>query len=396
MHIDLATVTLLGALQTGLLAVVLLIATRSYTGIAQASLRIRAWALALEASGWVLMGLHGQVSDWLSIVLANGIVLMSYALTVRALRMLLGVPQRHALVIVTGLLCWLAAAWFGVPMPDYRARVLCASVAVLVDFYLLIEPLRHCLRRRGSIAERVLLVTLIIAMSLLLWRMGDLLFSRQPTVDLLQVIGVNVIYVMLTSMQPLFTSIGFLLLYNERMQIDLKCLARIDSLTGVNNRLALVEWIDRLFARAARRDQPFAALMLDADHFKSVNDRFGHSGGDKVLLALVNSIQVTIGAKDVIGRVGGEEFVVLSPDVDLATALALGERMRRAVECAALQIDGHQLDLTVSIGVTVSLPGEYNVEALLQRADAALYAAKRAGRNRVMCAEHVVPSPQVA
>jgi diguanylate cyclase (GGDEF)-like protein len=124
--------------------------------------------------------------------------------------------------------------------------------------------------------------------------------------------------------------------------------------------------------------------MLDADHFKSINDRFGHAGGDCVLLSLVASIHASIGANDVIGRVGGEEFVLLAPDTDMAGAMALGERVRAAVESSMLRLGDETLSLTVSIGVSVSRANGDDVDALLARADAALYAAKRGGRNCVM------------
>ena len=126
--------------------------------------------------------------------------------------------------------------------------------------------------------------------------------------------------------------------------------------------------------------------MLDADHFKSVNDRFGHNGGDKVLRSLVFSIRATLRDSDLIGRVGGEEFVVLSPGADLASAMRLAERVRSTVAETPLVIDGQSLTLTVSVGVAVAGLNDRDGAALLQRADAALYEAKRAGRNRVEAA----------
>jgi diguanylate cyclase (GGDEF)-like protein len=387
MAIDLASIAVLGALQAGLLAIVLLIATRSYAGIAKASLRIRGWALLLEACGWVLLGMRGVLGDWWSIVLANGLVMLAYALTVRALRMLLGAPSRQNIVLIVSAISWLAVVWYAMVDPNYRVRVLWASVAIAVDVTFLIKPLRHCLRRRGSNAERIMLGVLLLSAGLLAWRIVDLLFGRAPPGGLLDRTMVNTIYMMLTSMQPTFTSIGFLLMYNEAMQADLKRVARIDPLTGVNNRLALAEKASQLLDRALTTGRPFAALMLDADHFKRINDRFGHDGGDKVLLTLVDSIRASLGRRDVIGRVGGEEFVVLSPDVTLDEAMALGERIRVAVENAQLWIEGEVQQLTVSIGVTISRPEETDTETMLRRADLALYVAKRAGRNRVMSAD---------
>jgi len=158
----------------------------------------------------------------------------------------------------------------------------------------------------------------------------------------------------------------------------------------------LVEQIGRLLEIAARDRTPLGAMMLDADHFKSVNDRFGHGGGDAALRALSSAIRRTLGRGEVFGRIGGEEFVVLSPGSDLRQMLALGERIRTAVSAVPVMLDGQEVNMTVSVGVTMALPGECNASTLLHRTDAALYMAKRAGRNCVMAAEsQPVPLPEV-
>ncbi|MET0332140.1 MAG: hypothetical protein ABW154_12005, partial [Dyella sp.] len=131
MQIDLATVTSLGVLQTGLMALVLLVATRRYAGVAGSSLRLRAVALGLQATGWYLFGLRGELDDWLTVVLANALIVLSYALTVRALRLLLGVPQHRVLVIVVCLLGWLVQDWFALVHLDYSDRVWSMSVPAL-------------------------------------------------------------------------------------------------------------------------------------------------------------------------------------------------------------------------------------------------------------------------
>ena len=392
MSIDMATMALMGAVQALLMAIVLWTATGSYAGVARASLRLRAGALALEAVAWMLLGLRGQVGDWLSILVANAVMLMSYAITVRALRLLLGAPSRQRLVAAASVAGWLAIAWFAWVMPDFQLRVLCASLAILLDLALMIAPLCDGLRKGGSAARRMLLATLAVAVAMVLWHNAEPLLSSRPATGLLASTPINVIYMMFSAMQPLFTSIGFLLLYNETMQAELKSLARIDPLTGVNNRRALVEATERALEAAAAGGRPLGVLMLDADHFKAVNDRFGHSGGDKVLLSLVAHIQRVLGRDDVLGRIGGEEFVVLSPGGGMRRTLALGERIRAAIRSMRLEFDGHVVEMTVSVGVTAAVPGEDDVAALLQRADAALYAAKRAGRDRVVAIDGIAPT----
>lgn len=392
MSIDMATMALMGAVQALLMAVVLWTATGSYAGVARASLRLRSLALVLEAVAWVLLGLRGQVGDWLSILVANAVMLVSYAITVRALRLLLGARSRMRLVATASVAGWLAIAWFAWVTPDFQLRVLFASLVILLDLALLMAPLRGGLRKGGSAAQRVLLATLAIAVVMVLWHNAGLLLSERPATGLLAPTPINVIYMMFSAMQPLFTSIGFLLLYNETMQAELKSLARIDPLTGVNNRLALVEAIECLLHSARDDGRPFGVLMLDADHFKAVNDRFGHSGGDEVLLSLVAHVQRVLGRHDVLGRIGGEEFVVLSPGGGPGQTLALGERIRAAIRSMRLEFDGETVEMTVSVGVTAALPATDGVATLLQRADAALYAAKRAGRDRVVAIGDAAPA----
>lgn len=392
MPIDMATLALMGAVQALLMAVVLWTSTGSYSGVARASLRLRAGALLLEATAWVLLGLRGQIGDWLSILVANAVMLVSYAMTVHALRLLLGAPSRLRVVVIASVAGWLAIAWFALGAASFQARLLCASLVILLDLALLIAPLGNSLRRGGSAARRILLVTLAMAVAMVLWRNAEPLLSSQPAAGLLAPTPINTVYMMFSAMQPLFTSIGFLLLYNETMQAELRSLARIDPLTGANNRLALVEAIGQALEAAGDHDRPLGVLMLDVDHFKAVNDRFGHGGGDQLLRSLVERIQHVLGPREVLGRVGGEEFVVLAPDSGLHQAWALGERIRAEVEAAPLLLDGHVLGMTVSVGVTEAAPGESDVTALLQRADAALYAAKRAGRNRVVASGESAPT----
>ena len=382
MHLDLATLTLLGALQALLLAPLLLVATRAYTGVARTSLRVWGVVLLLQAFGWVLAALRGQISDWLSIVLSNGLLITSYAGTTCALRLLLGVPQRRALLAVIGLAVWLGIGWFGVVQPDYRLRVYIAAAMVACYSALLFWPLRHALRAGGSIAQRVMVLVILAAVVAWILRLHELLVGTQTPPGLLVATPGNVVNLVYGAIEPVFASIGFLLMYNEAAQADLRRLARTDPLTGALNRLALEEEARRLFGRAGA---PFglAVLMLDADHFKAINDRHGHAGGDRVLAALAHGVGARLRPGDVLGRVGGEEFLVLLPHTDLATATALAEELRAHVASQPLGLDGLAQAITVSIGVAVRDATDGDADALIRRADHALYEAKRAGRNRI-------------
>ncbi|WP_424681773.1 diguanylate cyclase [Frateuria sp. YIM B11624] len=385
MHIE--TLSLISAIQSLALAVLLWAGTHGRPGAARTSLKLRAGALAVEAAGWGMLAAQAWLHPAQLLLGGNALNLLAQGMAVVALRMLLGEPLRWRVALAIGVAGWLGVGWFGVVDPDYRLRVLWGSAAIMADIGLRMQALLHGGLRRSSRARVALLAMCSLSALLLLWRNGQLWFDLNPPADIIQPDTVNYLYVLLSGMQPMFLSIGFLLLYSETLQRELHLLARVDSLTGVKNRLALTETATQLLSQAGRVGRPLGVLMIDADHFKSVNDRFGHGGGDKVLLALVGSIRGTLRASNVIGRIGGEEFVVLAPDTGLEQALVLAERIRETVETTPLLVDGHLLQLTVSIGAVVAAPGEHDVKGLLQRADAALYAAKRAGRNRVMAAD---------
>ena len=381
------TLSLISAIQAMVLAAMLWVGTQGGVGRVRNGLRLRAVALAVEAGGWGALAWQAHLSPAAMLLGGNAFNLLAQALAVIALRVLLNEPLRWRLVAAIGVIGWLGVGWLGVVHPDYRYRVLFGSAVLLANVGLNVEVLVKECRRRASRSSAVLLVIFALAVSLLVWRNAGLWFGGIVPIGVAQDSTVNTFYILFSGMQPLFASIGFLLLYGEILQRELRVLARVDPLTGVNNRRALDERAAELLARAARQARPLGILMLDADHFKSVNDRFGHGGGDTVLMALVESIRGTLREGDVIGRIGGEEFVVLAPDTSLADVLTLAERIRSRIEREPLQIDGTALPLTVSIGAAVARPGERDMACILRRADSALYAAKRAGRNRVMVAD---------
>ena len=172
----------------------------------------------------------------------------------------------------------------------------------------------------------------------------------------------------------------------EAQRAAMEQLANTDALTGAISRRHFHELGERELARATREQDPIGVLVLDIDHFKRVNDEYGHAGGDAVLRAFTRRCQAQLRASDVLGRLGGEEFAVLLPATALPEAMRAAERIRAAVADAPMAVEGTSLPVTVSIGAA-SLPAdETTLEALLAAADDALYAAKRGGRNRVVAA----------
>lgn len=175
----------------------------------------------------------------------------------------------------------------------------------------------------------------------------------------------------------------------KRLQEELSRLASTDTLTGLNNRRKLLELAEAEFARARRYERELAVVMLDVDHFKHINDNHGHFAGDQVLAALAHHTHRLLRTTDVIGRWGGEEFVILMPETPLAGAATFAERLREELAALPVANNGEPLRFTVSAGVTARGEDDEDVTSMLQRADVALYAAKNAGRDCI----HVLAAP---
>jgi diguanylate cyclase (GGDEF)-like protein len=184
-------------------------------------------------------------------------------------------------------------------------------------------------------------------------------------------------------------SVGKILTLYDDTQVkqlldQLERLATHDGLTGVCNRRYFNELAGKEIYRAQRYGKAISFIMLDVDHFKLINDTYGHAAGDAALKALAETIQGMLRQSDIIGRYGGEEFVILLPEIDPLTAVGIAEKLRSALEQMHIQYEEHALDLRASFGVTGVMPPEQVALNALQRyADRALYEAKETGRNRV-------------
>ena len=187
-----------------------------------------------------------------------------------------------------------------------------------------------------------------------------------------------------------FCMFGYLALFYvvtvTRAHKSLARMATTDSLTGLFNRRHMIELAEKILARHHRRPSNLTLMLMDIDHFKQVNDLYGHDTGDRVLEAVSQSLQCSMREQDFIGRWGGEEFLSILPDTDFSQATDSAERIRKAVQALEIYSNGKKVSVTLSIGVT-----QYRAEEVLSdaiaRADYALYEGKSSGRNRVEVVE---------
>jgi diguanylate cyclase (GGDEF)-like protein/PAS domain S-box-containing protein len=179
--------------------------------------------------------------------------------------------------------------------------------------------------------------------------------------------------------------LGIVVDLTERKQLEdeLRVLAETDPLTTASNRRYFMAMSETEFARWRRYQRPFSVMLLDIDHFKKINDTYGHASGDEALKKLVATCREVVRKTDTIARMGGEEFCLMLPETGIDGAALLAERLREAVAQIVTPIEGGTFSFTASIGVSQVLPDDHNIEDVLYRADLLLYEAKNSGRNRV-------------
>lgn len=188
----------------------------------------------------------------------------------------------------------------------------------------------------------------------------------------------------LVSRLQIFANQAAIAIENANLYAEVQRLATLDALTNVYNRRSLFDLGEREFERSRRYQLPLSAILLDIDHFKKVNDTYGHTVGDAVLAGIASAINRNIREIDVFGRYGGEEFVILLAQSDIPSAREVAERLRTLVADLSFNSDGETLSVTISLGIACITADVPSLSALIDRADQAMYAAKQAGRNRVM------------
>lgn len=393
LYLDIRTVLLLSMVITLVLGLSLVAAWRSGDDALARAQRLWVRGCAMQPLAWVLLGLRGAIPDVFSVLLANLLIVASFADFGAALVRLRGdrPPWRAVGLLLTAVA--VAQAAFTWLRPSLQARVVLISAALLL---LCLAAVRAVWRLQAAPRPRshwlvalafglgVLVLAVRLVVEGLLSPGLATLLQGSPMQSLVFVYGAVV---------PIASTIGFLLIGNDRHIAELQRLVALDPLTGAFNRRTLERQADALLQQAQRRGQAYSLLLLDADHFKQVNDAFGHDAGDEVLRAVVAVLRQGLRPADLVGRLGGEEFVVVLPDAGTPAALQRAEQLRAAVAALRFEVAGRRVPLTVSIGLATA--GAESFADLLRRADHAMYAAKHAGRNRVELApEPVAPPPE--
>ena len=358
------------------------------------------WAAALlvNAIGHLLIMLRGLIPDVLSIVVGNLMLSSVFVGMIAAVYQFQGRPVRWARLLAPPLLVLVFVSVF---IDNFPARVSFVGLVIgLQAVWALLAALshRHATVGRG---QWLLVAGLLLEAVVLGVRALVAISTHSEATNILQSSALQTLTFLATFSVVLVSSVGFVFMSRDRADENNRVLAALDPLTGVANRRSLIAALDRDMARAQRMREPMALMMVDIDHFKDVNDQYGHPAGDRVLCSVVNVLRQRVRAQDLVGRYGGEEFMVLLPDTGLAGAEQLARALCKAVEesrCPADGVPGPGIAVTVSIGVFGGrLESGDSWDMLIAAADRALYQAKNNGRNRVEVATGLRrPSAQLA
>ncbi len=372
MLLDAATLVTVAVCITGLLGIFLLA-----VWLQERSVRAMAWwgsAYLIGASAVALWGMDKPAVPYLA-EMPNALLFIACGMIWNGARLFHG---RRVLpsALLAGAWLWFTACQFSAFVQWGNGRIVLSSLIIASYTFLASMELRRERRRSLrwiAVGAPVLhgLVFLSPIALVLLWPQGasaDGWFAIFALQTLLYVVG---------------TAFMVVIMANERTTAQYKTAAMTDPLTGLFNRRAFFAAATQMIAHQMRKKKPVSVIAFDLDHFKSVNDRFGHGVGDETLRLFAATASENMRASDVIGRLGGEEFVAILPG-SLAEAALVGERVRAAFERVGVEISGHRIAATVSIGVAEAGPPLAEFGELLGRADAALYRAKHGGRNRVV------------
>ena len=380
---DLATLWYLTT-GTAVLAAIMTFWERKGHGQRAAELGLWAAAYAAFAVGCILSLVRRDLPGVSGFALSNLAMMLGYLLVFRGALLLDGRRLHPAAIL--GLLAGIGSAWFAAGAAaaellwNHVSSVPIALVSGLTALALLRSRTVRTLRSRPIAVAVFALHALFYAarafiLPILAWVHGEEILALVAELTMYEA-------VLFTVAMPM----SLLALVREEDRVHLLATARTDFLTGLNNRQGFFELAPRHLGQAAK-DAPHCLLAFDLDHFKAINDRFGHDAGDRILRLFADIAREAAGPGSMSARLGGEEFAILLPDTNRAEAHAVGQDIARRFTEAAVRHDGTGIAATVSIGLAEASGRDVDLAALLAAADRALYRAKTLGRNRIETAQ---------
>lgn len=357
------------------------------------------YALSL-AFGLGLMSQRPDMNPWWTDMVANLGLLVAFTCAQRGMLAFLRLPENNLEMVLV-----VAAAVIGMlllgPTPQPTGWIHPGyMVAAAIGWLVLRTTWRSHATLREQFGPTVAWVVVgtngLIGVSNLI-RVAIAVLKPQAIVPLHIPSALNMFMVYMTIGVAAVFNFMFLFLIVLRLLRRLTVLVQRDALTGLFNRRAMEQMLDRAWSRWRRMAEPFTVVTVDLDHFKKVNDTWGHHAGDEVLKAAASKLVANLRAADVVGRVGGEEFLAVLEACPADTSTVTAERLRQAIGAEGVQVDdGVTVAVTASVGVATVSDSDSDIGQMLRRSDAALYRAKREGRNRVCVATDDHPDAAAA
>ena len=326
----------------------------------------------------ILFSLRGSISVLYSSFLANILVVGGIMLMYASLRRFEGHQQHYPRLAAMLTTMALLLIWPTLIRDDYRLRIIVVSAVNTILFAACAMVIQRMKQR--SLEELFTKIVFLFAASVSLLRCITAILQHDTLRPEADTSALQRLYMATFSFSVLALSLGFMLMVNRKLRLKLERVALHDSLTGTYTRGAFFDLLDKEMARSHRSSEPVSLLMLDLDNFKAINDRYGHLGGDQVLVDFAQKVNRILRPQDVFGRYGGEEFAVLLPNTSQEEACRVAERICLLSE----QADSQDIPrYTVSIGMTTVRQQCPDINVFVRRADHALYDAKKLGKNRV-------------
>lgn len=326
----------------------------------------------------VLFALTGHIPALFSVVLANALLVAGIMSFYAGFLQFAGRPTRVCLLagVLAVLTCYVA--WFTYVDDYYPLRALAVTGTNGFLFFACAKVISQT--SGATLAGRFAFTVFLGIGTVSALRALMLLLQVEVPAGVLGTSLSQKFYLAALAFSVLAITLGAMMMANERLRSALEFIASHDQLTGAQARSAFIETLDKELARSRRNGRMPALLMFDLDDFKSVNDRFGHAVGDRVIIDFVHRTKELLRSQDSLGRYGGEEFVALLPETTLEEAGVVAERIcSRIASSSSRKLPGY----TVSIGVACPVQAAIDIDTLLAAADQALYAAKAKGRNRI-------------
>ncbi len=342
---------------------------KQYRGVGAALL-----ANLCVAVGIMLRLFEDRLPGFLTIILSNTLLLAGTGLFYIALSQFTGIPYNKAFVIGVIATVLFFLVYFTYWQDDIGRRIIAHSLGSVAIAAIVINQLWRIQKTTLRFSAILMLVSFLFHGTFLILRTVSIVLN--PPADPFSLSPVQSATYLLSFALSFFWSMGFILMVSQRLRNDLMEVATIDVLTRIPNRRATQAFLEKELSRAQRNQSEFSVLLIDIDNFKQVNDRWGHSVGDDVLVKTAGIFQSMVRKQDWVGRWGGEEFLMILPGSPDCDAESLAERVRSEIASSEYSFGVESFGITVSIGIACAKPSD-QIDEILKKADQALYRAKR-------------------